>query len=154
MTTNTDNKRPAQWLALYFPDLAEGDRLATDECLERLAGWCYQYSSRVCIAPQRNSLLLEVAVSRSLFGDAKTLAERIRTELKGLGYRPGCGIAPTLEAAHLAARHGLHIHTSKDIRESIGALDITSLALPTTQIQALQKAGFRTIAEIFRLVGW
>jgi len=147
MVTNTNGKRPAQWLALYFPQLAEDGQL----CLERLAGWCYQYSSRVCIAPQRNGLLLEVAASRSLFGEAETLAERIRTELKALGYHSTSGSAPTPEAAQLAARHKLHVRTSNDIRETIGALDITSLALPTTQIQALQKAGFRTIAEIFRL---
>jgi len=151
MATSKHSKRPPQWLALRFPDLAEGDQSATDECLERLAGWCYQYSSRVCIAPQRSSLLLEVAASRSLFGNAETLAERIRTELQVLGYRPGCGIAPTPEAAHLAARHGLHIRTSKNIRESIGALGIDSLYLQATQIQALQKTGLRTIAEVLRL---
>jgi len=145
MAINTDNKRPAQWLALHFPQLAE------EECLERLAGWCYQYSSRVCIAPQRNSLLLEVAASRSLFGSAETLAERICTELQALGYCPTCGIAPTPEAAQLAARLGLHMHTSKDIRKSIGALSIDSLYLQATQIQALQRMGLRTIAEVLRL---
>ena len=145
MATNTDSKRTPQWLALHFPQSME------DECLQRLAAWCYQYSSQVCIAPQHNGLLLEVAGSQSLFGDAATLAERICIELNELGYHPTRGIAPTPEAAHLAARHGLHIRNISDIRKSIAALGVDSLSLPTPQIQALQKTGLRTIAEVLRL---
>jgi protein ImuB len=145
MVTNTDSNRSPRWLALHFPQLTE------QADLERLAGWCYQYSSQVCLAPQRNSLLLEVAASRSLFGNAETLAKRINTELEQLGYQVVSGIAPTLEAAHIAARHGLFIDTGGELRRSIGALGIDSLNLPPASIQALQKTGFRTIAEVFRL---
>jgi len=145
MATDTDSKRTPQWLALHFPQSME------DECLERLAAWCYQYSSQVCIVPQHNKLLLEVAASQSLFGNAEILAERICTELNELGYQPNPGIAPTPEAAHLAARHGLHIRSSGDIRQDIAALGVDSLSLPAPQIQALQKTGLRTIAEVLRL---
>lgn len=145
MIVNTDTKRPPQWLALHFPQLAEQDSL------ERLAAWCYQYSSQVCIAQQRNSLLLEVAASQRLFGNTGTLAKRIRTEIKQLGHHAVSGIAPTPEAAYLAARHGLHIHTMGEIRKSIGALGIDSLSLHPASIKSLQKMGFRTTAEIFRL---
>ena len=145
MPATTHSKKPAQWLALHFPPFAEVD------CLQRLAAWCYQYSSQVCIAPQRNGLLLEVAASRNLFGDAETLTARICKELQQLGYSPADGIAPTPEAAHLAARHGLHIHNSKDIRKAIGVLSIDSLYLQDAQIRALENTGLRTIAEILRL---
>ena len=145
MTTNTDNNREPQWLALHFSPSVE------DECLQRLAAWCYQYSSQVCIAPQHNGLLLEVAASRSLFGSAEVLTQRIRTELNELGYQSNPGIAPTAEAAHLAARHGLHIRNISDIHKSIAALDVDSLSLPKAQIQTLQKTGLRTIAEVLRL---
>ena len=145
MVTNTDTNKPPQWLALHFPQLEE------QAGLERLASWCYQYSSQVCIAPERNSLLLEVAASRRLFGNAETLARRINTELERLGCHVVYGIAPTPEAAHLAARHGLFIHTAADIRKSIGVLSVDSLNLQVTEIQALQKMGFRTIAEVLRL---
>ena len=211
MVTQTNNKRSAQWLALYFPHLALDqhnrnrdqnqeetpqaisdmragrqcifdqnqaakhagihigmpvsaalsltdslqlsvrDQRAEQASLKRLASWCYQYSSQVCIAAQRNSLLLEVAGSWRLFGDAETLAKRICTELEQLGYRTASGIAPTAEAAHLAARHGLHIRTLSDIRKSVGVLGVDSLNLQTASIKALQKMGFRTAAEIFRL---
>ncbi|NOR20515.1 MAG: hypothetical protein GQ538_10565, partial [Xanthomonadales bacterium] len=141
----TNSKRSPQWLALHFPQLTE------QNSLERLAAWCYQYSSQVCILPQRNSLLLEVAASRRLFGNSEILAQRITTELEQLDYRVNSGIAPTPEAAQLAARHGLFIDTIGDIRKSIGRLDVDSLHLPSSAIQALQKTGFRTAGEIFRL---
>jgi protein ImuB len=145
MVKNTNTNRPAQWLALHFPQLAE------QASLERLAAWCYQYSSQVCIARQHNSLLLEVAASRRLFGSAETLANRIHTGLEQLGYQVVSGIAPTPEAAHLAARHGLHIYNTGEIRKSIGALSVECLNLQPASIQALQKMGFRTAAEVFRL---
>jgi protein ImuB len=152
MVTSTNTKRLPQWLALHFPHLAL-DQPGRDQqaSLKRLATWCYQYSSQVCIAPQRNNLLLEIAASRRLFGAAETLEKRIRTELGQLGYQVVSGIAPTPEAAHLAARHGLHIHPEDDIRKSIGALNIDSLYLQTASIRALQKMGFRTVAEVLRL---
>ena len=124
---------------------------AEQAALKRLANWCYQYSSQVCIDRQRNSLLLEVAASERLFGCAESLKGRITTDLEQLGYRAVGGIAPTPEAAHLAGRHGLHIRTSADIRRDIGALNIDSLHLKPAEIKALQKMGFRTVAEIFRL---
>jgi protein ImuB len=119
--------------------------------LKRLASWCYQYSSQVCIASQRGSLLLEIAASKRLFGNAETLTRRIRAEIEQLGYHTSCGIAPTPEAAHLAARHGLFIRTTGDIRKMVGALSVDSLNLQPASIRALQKMGFRTAAEVFRL---
>ena len=127
------------------------DQHIEDTILRRLANWCYQYSSQVCIVSQHNSLLLEIAASRRLFGHAKAMAERIRSGLEKLGYRTVPGIAPTPEAAQLAARHGLFIHSVADIRKNIGQLGIGSLNLQTTQVRALQKMGFRKTAEIFRL---
>jgi len=131
--------------------LSARDQRAEHAALKRLASWCYQYSNQVCIDQQRNSLLLEIAASRRLFGPAQTLAERIHAALGQLGYRAVCGIAPTPEAAHLAARQGLHIQTIAGIRASIGALGIDSLYLKAAEIEALQKMGFRTIAEVLRL---
>jgi protein ImuB len=131
--------------------LSERDRQAEQVTLERLAGWCYQYSSQVCIAGARNSLLLEIAGSRRLFGNAETLAERINVEITQLGYRSKHGIAPTPEAAHLAACHGLHIRRTSDIRNSIGKLSIDKLNLQVASIRALKKMGFCTTADILRL---
>ena len=131
--------------------LSPRNQRAEQAALKRLASWCYQYSSQVCIVTQRNSLLLEVAGSQCLFGNAENLTERLCTELKQLGYQSASGIAPTPEAAHLAARHGLHIRTVGAIRSHIGTLSIDSLNLPPASIKALKKMGFRTVAEILRL---
>jgi len=127
------------------------DQQAEAECLQRLAGWCYQFSSQVCVAAERGGLLLEVGASENLFGDAITMAECICGGLEELGYRPRAGLAPTPEAAHLAARHGLQLHSHKDIQARIGALKIDQLYLRPAQIQTLKKTGFRTAAEVFRL---
>ncbi len=145
MVINTDSKRPPQWLALHFKCITDPDYL------QRLAAWCYQYSSQVCIAPQHNGLLLELGASQRLFGHIRTLASRITTELEQLGHQATSGIAPTPQAAHLAARHELYIHTDSDIRKTISPLNIDSLDLPAVSIQALQKMGLRTIAEVLRL---
>ena len=131
--------------------LSVRDRRAEHAGLKRIASWCYQYSSQVCIDEQRNGLLLEVAASERLFGPVETLAGRIHAGLEQLGYRSVGGIAPTPEAAHLAARHGLLIRTPGEIRTSIGALGIDSLYLQDAEIQALQKMGLRTVAEVLRL---
>lgn len=131
--------------------VSERDQHAEQAALKRLAGWCYQFSSQVCIDTQRNSLLLEVGASGRLFGPPGTLAARITTELGQLGYQAVTGIAPTPEAAHLSARHALHICNSADIRKSIGMLEIDSLNLKATEKQALKKMGLRTVGEVLRL---
>jgi protein ImuB len=145
MATSTSTKSQPQWLALHFPLAGGADRL------ERLAGWCYQYSSQVCIAAPNSSLLLEIAASRRLFGSTGVLTSHICTELKQLGFDTASGIAPTPEAALVAARHGLRIQNIADIRTTIGALDIGSLNLGPDALDALRKMGFRTAGEIFQL---
>ncbi len=119
--------------------------------LEHLAACCYQYSSQVSIAAGRNTLLLEAAASRRLFGAAEMLASRIRTALEQSGYHAASGIAPTPEAACLAARHGLNIHASEELRTRLGALSITSLPLDGNALKVLQQTGLRTLAEVLRL---
>ncbi|MCW8926392.1 MAG: DNA polymerase Y family protein [Xanthomonadales bacterium] len=145
MVTSPDTRKSPQWLALHFPLLEDPDSL------ERLAGWCYRYSSQVCIATPNSSLLLEIAASRRLFGSARTLARQICTELEQHGLDATSGIAPTPEAALIAARHGLRIRAMANIQKTIGALGIDSLNLESDAIEALQKMGFCTAIEIFRL---
>jgi protein ImuB len=145
MVKRTDKEAQPQWLALYFPLLRGQGRL------EPLAGWCYQYSSQVCVVSQHDSLLLETAASQCLFGDTGALANHICAGLGQLGHDAASGIAPTPEAALIAARHGLHIRSTTDIYEMIGALGIDSLNFERATIKALQKMGFRTAFDIFRL---
>jgi protein ImuB len=131
--------------------LAPRDSAAEQAALRRMAAWCYQYSSRVTIVPQRHALVLEAGASQCLFGDPEALAERLYGELSRLGYHPHAGTAPTPEAAHLAARHGLHITPHQGIRAQIGGLPVASLHLEPSRVAALRKMGFRTLGEILRL---
>lgn len=131
--------------------LVPRDTEAEQDALRRLAAWCYQYSSQVTIVSPRDALVLEVGASHRLFGDADTLAGQLDRELSQLGYRLRSGTAPTPEAAHLAARHGLRIPAHGDIREQIRGLPLESLCLDPPQAPALRNMGFRTIGEILRL---
>lgn len=145
MVKHTDKKIQPQWLALHFP------QLASPGSLERLAGWCYRYSSQVCISGPNHSLLLEIAASRRLFGGARALTRQLCSELEQHGFATTSGIAPTPEAALVAARHGLHIQGTADLENALGTLDVGDLTLDPDAIEALHKMGFRTAGEIFRL---
>ncbi len=79
----------------------EAERLA----LERIALWCGQFTSTISLSPP-NDLLLEVAGSLSLFGGARSLLERVRGGVAGLGCRLHAALAPMPLAATLLARAG------------------------------------------------
>lgn len=127
------------------------DEQAEQDALERLAGWCYQYSSLVTIIPHHALLLLEIGGSERLFGPPENLAPRLTSELLQLGYQLWTGTAPTPEAARLAARHGLHIGHAGEIRQCISDLPLDSLEPGRMQGPALKKMGFRSIGEILKL---
>lgn len=119
--------------------------------LERLAAWCYQYSSQVCLLPGRAALTLEAGASRRLFGSPETLSRELDAALLRMGYHARSGSAPTPEAAQLAARHGLHLAQAAELRRDLGPLPLDSLHLPAAQRAALAKTGFSTVGELLRL---
>jgi protein ImuB len=131
--------------------LTPRDPRAERDALERLAAWCYQYSSHVCPLPGRDALLLEAGGSQRLFGPANELATRLEQDLQRLGYHARIGSAPTPEAAQLAAAHGLHLAPGLNIGRQISKLPLDSLLLEPGQLAALQKMGFRSIGEVLRL---
>ncbi|NNE04595.1 MAG: DNA polymerase Y family protein [Xanthomonadales bacterium] len=120
---------------------------AERHALERMAGWCYRYSASVSLYTQDSSLVLEVGASERLFGNARELSARLGGELLQLGYQAHCGSAPTVSAALLAARHGLHIQHRDQLKAQLGKLALDSIGLDPS----LAKMGFRSLAEIFRL---
>jgi len=135
------------------------NREQENTALQNLAAWCYQYSSQVCLAEpghskttdERQVLWLETAGSKRLFGPPSELAQRLERELGRLGYHAMIGSAPTPEAAWLAAEQALHITTSGDIRNQLGALPLQVLPLQQLQRDALEKMGFRRLRDILRL---
>ena len=142
---------PPHWLAIRFPQLSldlqsrgqsctrdplvngaravKLDRPAERQALERLAAWCYQYSSQVCIPGDRSGLFLEAGASKRLFGPPDRLCKRLEQELGQIGYRAMTGSAPTPEAAWLGTHEGLHIGLPGHIRQQLGALPLSRLHL-------------------------
>ena len=127
------------------------DNRAEQQALQRLAAWCYQYSSQVTIESGRNALVLELGASQRLFGSPEAMTQRLTHELLQLGYHVSAGTAPTIEAAHLAAVHGLHVAQRSEIRTAIRELPLDGLNLDLAQVAALGKMGFRRIGEVLRL---
>jgi protein ImuB len=125
--------------------------LAERQALERLAAWCYQYSSQVCIPGDRNGLFLEAGASERLFGPPDRLCKRLEQELGQLGYQVMAGSAPTAEAAWLGAREGLHIPVPGHIRQQLGPLPLSRLHLDAAQQAALERMGFRQLRDLLRL---
>jgi protein ImuB len=125
----------------------DAERLA----LQRLAAWCYQYSSQVCIPGDRPGLFLEVEASERLFGQPPQLAQRLQRELGRLGYHAMAGSAPTLEAAWLAVHEAAHLAESGAIRRQLGPLPLERLHLEAAQIVAMERMGFRQLRDLLRL---
>jgi len=156
------------WLAIRFPRLTldlrfrghdlykappagKRDQAAEQQALGRLAAWCYQYSSQVCIPGDRNGLFLEAGASKRLFGSPERLGKRLQQELEQLGYQALAGSAPTPEAAWLGAGEGLHIALPAHIRRQLGPLPLTRLHLDAAQQAALERMGFRQLRDLLRL---
>ena len=131
--------------------VVERDRSAEHQALQRLAAWCYQYSSQVCIPGDRPGLFVEAGASERLFGRPADLGARMERELNRLGYHAMIGSAPTPEAAWLAAHEGLHIAGKETIRRQLGPLPLTRLYLEHTRIVAMERMGFRQLRDLLRL---
>jgi protein ImuB len=131
--------------------VAGRDREAERQALQRLAAWCYQYSSQVCIPGDRAGLLIEAGASGRLFGRPEDLGRRLAQELGRLGYHAATGSAPTPEAAWLAAREGLHIGAAGEIRRQLGPLPLQHLHLEPAQVAAMERMGFRQLRDLLRL---
>lgn len=135
------------------PDLKvlDGDAEAEDQALKRLAAWCYQYSSQVCVPDDRPGLLLEAGASRRLFGGPDRLAERLQRELGRVGYHADTGSAPTPESAWLAAGERLHIDSQVRIRRRLGALPLERLHQDSSTVEAMTRMGFQRLGDLLRL---
>jgi protein ImuB len=131
--------------------IAGRDREAERQALQRLAAWCYQYSSQVCIPGDRVGLLIEAGASGRLFGRPDDLGQRLAQELGRLGYHAVAGSAPTPEAAWLAAREGLHITGADELRRQLGPLPLQRLHLEPAQLTAMERMGFRQLRDLLRL---
>lgn len=134
---------------------------AEQAALQRLAGWAYQFSSRVVLEPAPEEphqartacLWLEIGASLTLFGGFRQFMTRLETQLQQLRYTSQLGIGPTLEGAALLARAGIRlaIHTPHALFTRIRTLSIGKLALDPRIAGQLHIAGVRTIGALLEL---
>jgi len=127
------------------------DPVAEAGALERLAAWSYQYSSQVCLLPERDALLLEAAASERLFGAPERLGARLERELDRLGYRAAAGSAATPEAAWVAAGERRHVPPAASLRRELGATPLRALYLDAARVTAMERMGFRRLRDLLRL---
>ncbi|WP_419613990.1 hypothetical protein, partial [Thiolapillus sp.] len=81
----------------------ERDRAREQQQLEALAGWAWQYSSRISFDPLL--MLLEVGASLKLFSGFSSLLERMQQEQPAAADLQHWALAPSPSAAALLARY-------------------------------------------------
>ena len=120
--------------------------------LERLAGWCYRFSSEVSLEPPQ-ALVLEAARSLKLFGGAAALLERVTREVSGLGHETRCCLAPTPAGALVLAACSIQgvIPDRDTLRAALSRLPLTALDLDEHLHIDLRRMGLRRIGDLLRL---
>lgn len=134
---------------------------AEQAALQRLAAWCYQFSSTVVVGEvpeelrraRTGRLWLEIGASLKLFGGLRPLITTLEQGLGSLGYTYSLGIGPTLEGAALLARAGIRvaITTPHALYERIRNLPLSLLALDPEIERDLHTVGVRTIGLLLEL---
>lgn len=126
------------------------DLRAEASLLEQLALAAWQGSSHVAQAPP-DSVLLEIAGSRRLYGGLRPLVEALRADLEHRGLPVQLGSAPVPATARLFARHSLHAAEISIMRKKLRGLSLSALAADDRQAQALAGCGLKSVAELLRL---
>ena len=118
--------------------------------LERLAGWAYQFSSRVSLLPP-DALLIEIGASLKLFGGGAALLRRLREGLQALGFSAVIGLGHSPSAARLRARASLVLGTPQARLDRIDKLPVSLGEWPTATLEALAASGIQQFGDLLRL---
>ncbi len=144
------------WLCIHLPQLQHESQAATAvEAIERLAAWCYQWSSQVNYRLSAASALLwlEIGASRQLFGGQGVLLKQIDSGLTGLGYTHVCALAPSPLGAALLTRVTRQrcVFTPAQLRLRLESLSLTLLDMAPEISDALQSTGLQCIGQVLAL---
>lgn len=138
----------------YLPNLTvqERDQQREQSALTRLACWAGSFTPEVCL-PLPHTLLLEVAGSLQLFGDATLLFARVVNGCHEQGFTPQAALAPTpLAAQWLAfagdARPCLEV---QELPQRLACLPLAALALTAHEQSCLASLGADTLGSVLRL---
>jgi len=129
----------------------ERDRKREQQVLEGLAGWAWQYSSRISFDPLL--MLLEVGASLKLFGGFSALLERMRQEQP----LPDClaywALAPSPSAAALLARYRpeTRIDDLQALSGQLADIPLRHLTRKRQVLALMQGIGLSTIGDCLQL---
>ena len=128
----------------------QADPSADAEALQRLAVWALRYSP-VAAVDGADGLVVDVTGASHLHGGETAMLADMVARLSNVGIQAHAAMAPTLGAAHAAARFAAR-PTLVLVDESgvapIAALPIAALRLSANTVHDLRRLGFERIADL------
>lgn len=121
------------------------------QALESLAGWAWQFSSRVSFDPLL--LLLEIRGSLKLFGGFDALLQRMQADLEPLGHQGRWALAPTPGGAALLARTrpGRQAADREALRRLLDGVPLAQLTRNRQMRELIRDIGLATIGDCLAL---
>ena len=126
------------------------NRAMETQALETLALLAYDYSHQVVLA-DGCTVLVEIAGSRRLHGDAEALTDRLCRNARKHGFAVRTGSAPVPAAARVLSKSGQHCPDARSLQQTLQQLPPTMLELPEGDLQALDGCGLHTLEALMRL---
>ncbi len=120
------------------------------QALERMAMLAYGYSHQVALAGC-DTVLLEIAGSRRLLGNSRTLIGSLCRKARQRGFIVRSGLAPVAAATPLLARHGKHCPDLSSLKQTLRQTPITDLDIAPETKQAMTGCGLYTIGELMHV---
>lgn len=129
----------------------ERDRQREQQVLEGLAGWAWQYSSRISFDPLL--MLLEVGASLRLFGGFSALLERMREDQPLADCLDYWALAPSPSAAALLARYRpeTRIDNLQELPGHLADIPLQRLTRKRQVLELMQGIGLSTIGDCLQL---
>jgi protein ImuB len=138
--------------------IREREPTREQQALEQLGSWALQYTPRLSLQMPdaihaHAGLLLDIEASLRLFGGLDALLQRLRSELRALGYTAAIGCAPTATAAWLFARwqDGVTARTDAQLSTRLARLPIQLLASLEPHRDTIEAIGARIFRDLSQL---
>ncbi len=115
--------------------------------LIQLADWCDRFTPVVALDPP-DGLIMDIAGTHHLFGDDKSILEKILLTLRSKNFAVQGAVANTALSARALARYrdGC-IVKEKGEAEAVSPLPIEALQLDSVTTHAFRRAGLKTIGQ-------
>ena len=131
--------------------VADEDRKADEEGLEKLALWALRRYAPVVALDGRDGLIIESTGADHLHGGEEAMLRDMVTRFAEVGVDARLAIADTRGAAHALARFAgkrIAIAEPGSTEHAIATLPLGALRLPLDVVSALHVLGFRTVRDL------